>query len=92
MRLAHVGVTAGSTKNLAAEITFLGMYITELRSAIGALRCGGSRAGIAVSIFYPAHEDDLVFQNGMISVKGSPASGKSFADVAAFATKFPMPH
>jgi aerobic carbon-monoxide dehydrogenase large subunit len=32
-----------------------------------------------------AHEDDLVFQNGMISVKGSPASGKSFASVAAHA-------
>jgi len=32
-----------------------------------------------------AHEDDLVFENGIIAVKGSPASGKSFADVAAFA-------
>ncbi len=32
-----------------------------------------------------AHEDDLVFENGMISVKGSPASGKSFASVASFA-------
>ena len=27
-----------------------------------------------------AHEDDLVFENGMIAVKGSPASGKSFAE------------
>ena len=32
-----------------------------------------------------AHEEDLVFQNGTISVKGSPASGKSFAEVAAYA-------
>jgi aerobic carbon-monoxide dehydrogenase large subunit len=39
-----------------------------------------------------AHEDDLVFQNGMISVKGSPASGKSFGEVAAFAYRpVPMP-
>ena len=37
-----------------------------------------------------AHEDDLVFQYGMISVKGSPASGKSFAEVAAFAYR-PVP-
>jgi carbon-monoxide dehydrogenase large subunit len=37
-----------------------------------------------------AHEDDLVFQNGMISVKGSPASGKSFGEVAAFAYR-PVP-
>src|SRR4029450_11817540 len=32
-----------------------------------------------------AHEDDLVFENGVISVKGAPARGKSFADVAGFA-------
>jgi len=32
-----------------------------------------------------AHEDDLVFENGTIAVKGSPASAKSFASVAAFA-------
>ena len=39
-----------------------------------------------------AHEDDLVFENGAISVKGSPASGKSFASVAAFAyVPVPLP-
>jgi carbon-monoxide dehydrogenase large subunit len=39
-----------------------------------------------------AHEDDLVFENGMISVKGSPASGKSFANVAAYAyVPVPLP-
>ena len=39
-----------------------------------------------------AHEDDLVFENGTITVKGSPASGKSFADVAAFAyVPVPLP-
>ena len=37
-----------------------------------------------------AHEDDLVFQNGMIAVKGSPASGKPFASVAAYAYR-PVP-
>src|SRR4029079_13304941 len=37
-----------------------------------------------------AHEDDLVFEDGMIAVKGSPASGKSFASVAAFAYR-PVP-
>jgi carbon-monoxide dehydrogenase large subunit len=37
-----------------------------------------------------AHEDDLVFQNGTIAVKGSPASAKSFASVAAFAYR-PVP-
>ena len=39
-----------------------------------------------------AHEDDLVFENGTISVKGSPASGQSFASVAAFAyVPVPLP-
>ena len=39
-----------------------------------------------------AHEDDLVFENGTISVKGSPASGKSFASVAGFAyVPVPLP-
>jgi len=37
-----------------------------------------------------AHEDDLVFENGSIGVKGSPASAKTFASVAAFAYR-PVP-
>src|SRR5204863_8232903 len=39
-----------------------------------------------------AHEDDLVFENGTISVKGSPASAKPFASVAAYAyVPVPLP-
>jgi carbon-monoxide dehydrogenase large subunit len=39
-----------------------------------------------------AHEDDIVFENGMISVKGAPASGKPFAAVAAYAyVPVPLP-
>jgi carbon-monoxide dehydrogenase large subunit len=39
-----------------------------------------------------AHEEDLVFEDGRIAVKGAPASGKSFADVAAFAyVPVPLP-
>jgi carbon-monoxide dehydrogenase large subunit len=39
-----------------------------------------------------ASPDDLVFENGTISVKGSPSSAKSFADVAAFAyVPVPLP-
>jgi hypothetical protein len=59
VRLAHVGVVTGSTKNLAAEITLLGVHIADVRSAIGALRFGWPLAGIAVGIFYAAHQDDL---------------------------------
>jgi len=37
-----------------------------------------------------AHEDDLVFENGTIGVKGAPASARTFASVAAFAYR-PVP-
>jgi hypothetical protein len=57
--LAHVGVIAGSTESLAAEIAFLGVYITDLGSAIGTLRCRGSLAGTAVRIFHTTHQYDL---------------------------------
>jgi carbon-monoxide dehydrogenase large subunit len=39
-----------------------------------------------------AHEDDLVFEGGRISVTGAPASGKSFAEVASYAyVPVPLP-
>ena len=59
MGLAHVGVDAGSTKDFTAEITFLHVHITDLRSAVGALRCRRPLAGIAVSIFYAPDQNDL---------------------------------
>ncbi len=37
-----------------------------------------------------AHEADLVFEDGAISVKGSPGSAKSFGEVAAYAYR-PVP-
>jgi len=41
---------------------------------------------------FEAHEDDLVFENGTIGVKGSPASVKPFAAVAAYAyVPVPLP-
>ncbi len=39
-----------------------------------------------------ANEEDLVFENGMIYVKGSPSTGKSFAEVARYAyVPVPLP-
>jgi len=41
---------------------------------------------------FEAHEDDLVFENGMIAVKGSPASAKPFSAIAAYAyVPVPLP-
>jgi carbon-monoxide dehydrogenase large subunit len=39
-----------------------------------------------------AHEDDLVFEQGRIGVKGAPAAAKSFADVSGYAyVPVPLP-
>lgn len=48
-------------------------------------------AKFAAALF-EAHEDDLVFENGTISVKGAPASAKPFASVASYAyVPVPLP-
>jgi hypothetical protein len=98
VRLVHVGVITGSTKNLAAEITLLGMHITDVRSAIGALRFGCPLAGIAVGIFYAAHQDDLTitgrrhsetltnFSKNRADVFVAPASRRLFESSQAEAT------
>src|SRR2546425_1108828 len=51
---------------------------------------GKSKMAKFAAALLEAHEDDLVFQNGTISVKGSPASAKSFESVAAYAYR-PVP-
>ena len=39
-----------------------------------------------------AHEDDIVFENGRVGVKGAPASSKSFAEIAGYAyVPVPLP-
>ncbi|MGH9254918.1 MAG: xanthine dehydrogenase family protein molybdopterin-binding subunit [Vicinamibacterales bacterium] len=39
-----------------------------------------------------AHEDDIVFENGRIGVRGAPSSAKSFAEVASYAyVPVPLP-
>jgi len=59
VRLAHVGVIAGSAKTVAAKITFFSVHITDLRSAVGALGCGGSFAGIAVGVLDAPQQNDF---------------------------------
>ena len=66
--------------------------------AIGgtALHLAGGKVKVKMAKFaaalIEAHEDDLVFEDGMISVKGSPESGRSFADVAKYAyVPVPLP-
>src|SRR5207245_9601663 len=59
VRLAHVGVIAVSAKTVAAKITFFSVHITDLRSAVGALGCRGSFAGIAVGVFDAPQQNEF---------------------------------
>ena len=62
---------------------------TALHLAGGKVKAKMARFAAAL---LEAHEDDLVFENGMIGVKGAPGSAKSFADVAGYAyVPVPLP-
>ena len=83
----HITILHGDTGIVKQGIGTFG----SRSQAVGgvALQMAGAKVKAKMAKFaaamVEAHEDDLVFENGMISVKGSPASGKSFASVASFA-------
>ena len=82
--LEHITILHGDTGVVKQGIGTFG----SRSQAVGgtALHLAGAKVKTKMAKFaaalLEAHEDDLVFENGMISVKGSPASGKSFASVA----------
>jgi aerobic carbon-monoxide dehydrogenase large subunit len=92
--LEHVTILHGDTAVVKQGIGTFGSRSqavggTALHLAGGKVKSKMARFAAAL---LEAHEDDLVFENGMISVKGTPARGKSFADVAAFAyVPVPLP-
>ena len=85
--LEHITILHGDTGVVKQGIGSFG----SRSQAVGgtALHMAGAKVKTKMAKFaaalLEAHEDDLVFENGMISVKGSPASGKSFASVASHA-------
>jgi aerobic carbon-monoxide dehydrogenase large subunit len=85
--LEHITILHGDTGVVKQGIGSFG----SRSQAVGgtALHMAGAKVKTKMAKFaaalLEAHEDDLVFENGMISVKGSPASGKSFASVASYA-------
>ena len=92
--LEHITILHGDTGVVKQGIGTFG----SRSQAVGgtALHMAGAKVKTKMAKFaaalLEAHEDDLVFENGMISVKGSPASGKSFASVAAYAyVPVPLP-
>jgi len=90
--LEHVTILHGDTGVVKQGIGTFG----SRSQAVGgmALHLAGAKVKAKMAKFaaalLEAHEDDLVFQNGTISVKGSPSSAKPFAAVAAYAYR-PVP-
>jgi len=92
--LEHVRILHGDTGVVKQGIGTFG----SRSQAVGgtALHMAGGKVKVKMAKFagamLEAHEDDIVFENGTIMVKGSPASAKKFSDVAAFAyVPVPLP-
>jgi carbon-monoxide dehydrogenase large subunit len=85
--LEHVTIHHGDTGVVKQGIGTFG----SRSQAVGgtALLMAGDKVKTKMAKFaaalLEAHEDDIVFENGKIGVKGSPAAAKKFSEVAGFA-------
>jgi carbon-monoxide dehydrogenase large subunit len=92
--IEHITIHHGDTAVVKQGIGTFG----SRSQAVGgtALHLAGGKVKTKMAKFaaalLEAHEDDIVFENGRIGVKGSPASAKSFADIAGYAyVPVPLP-
>ncbi|HSK39197.1 MAG TPA: molybdopterin cofactor-binding domain-containing protein, partial [Arenibaculum sp.] len=85
--IEHVTIHHGDTAVVKQGVGTFGSRSQAVGGAALHLAGGKVKAKMAkfAAALLEANEDDLVFENGRIFVKGSPASGKSIAEVAAFA-------
>jgi carbon-monoxide dehydrogenase large subunit len=92
--LEHVTIHHGDTSIVKQGIGTFGSRSQAVGGTALHLAGGKVKAKMAkfAAAMLEANPDDLVFENGTISVKGVPASAKAFADVAAFAyVPVPLP-
>jgi aerobic carbon-monoxide dehydrogenase large subunit len=92
--IEHVTIHHGDTAVVKQGIGTFGSRSQAVGGA--ALHMAGTKVKAKMAKFaaamFEAHEDDIVFQDGMIGVKGAPASAKPFASVAAYAyVPVPLP-
>ena len=92
--LEHITIHHGDTGVVKQGIGTFG----SRSQAVGgtALHLAGAKVRKKMAKFaaalLEAHEEDLVFEDGRISVQGAPDAGKSFAEVAAYAyVPVPLP-
>jgi carbon-monoxide dehydrogenase large subunit len=83
----HVTILHGDTSVVKQGIGTFGSRSQAVGGA--ALQMAGTKVKTKMAKFaaalLEAHEDDIVFENGRVSVKGAPAKGKTFAEVASYA-------
>jgi carbon-monoxide dehydrogenase large subunit len=92
--IEHVTILHGDTGVVKQGIGTFG----SRSQAVGgtAIHMAGAKVKAKMAKFaaamMEASEDDLIFENGAIAVKGAPATAKKFADIAAYAyVPVPLP-
>ncbi|MYI75640.1 MAG: molybdopterin-dependent oxidoreductase [Acidobacteria bacterium] len=85
--LEHIRIHHGDTAVVKQGIGTFGSRSQAVGGA--ALHLAGGKVKTKMAKFaaalLEAHEEDLVFGNGRIGVRGAPSSSKTFAEVAAYA-------
>ena len=92
--IEHITILHGDTGVVKQGIGTFGSRSQAVGGTALHLAGGKVKAKMAkfAAALLEASEEDLVFENGTIGVKGSPASAKSFADVAGYAyVPVPLP-
>jgi carbon-monoxide dehydrogenase large subunit len=92
--LEHITIHHGDTGVVKQGIGTFGSRSQAVGGTALHLAGGKVKAKMAkfAAALLEAHEDDIVFENGRIGVKGSPASAKTFAEVAGYAyVPVPLP-
>ena len=92
--IEHITILHGDTSIVKQGIGTFGSRSQAVGGAALHLAGGKVKTKMAkfASAMLEANENDLVFEGGRVFVRGAPASGKSFAEVAAFAyVPVPLP-
>ena len=92
--IEHITILHGDTGVVKQGIGTFGSRSQAVGGTALHLAGGKVKAKMAkfAAALLEAHEDDIVFENGTIGVKGAPSSAKTFAEVAGYAyVPVPLP-
>jgi aerobic carbon-monoxide dehydrogenase large subunit len=92
--LEHITILHGDTGVVKQGIGTFGSRSQAVAGTALHLAGGKVKAKMAkfAAALLEAHEDDIVFEDGRVGVKGAPASSKSFAEIAGYAyVPVPLP-